>query len=222
MSTVSWAYPTGAKEFYGFNPDKALECFKAAGYEQVDGKLVKDGNQLRIEVALSGDGTMDHPSAPVLTKMKEEMGKLGAELAINDCDGTVLWNTLYAGGWDMWVAAWGATIDPDMYQTYHSEGPSNHYKIKNEELDKLIMEARQTNDVKIRQEKYFRALDIMMEEAVEMPVYQRKNMYIFNPAVIDINTLPKDMSPYYGYFAEIENLRTVAQTQEANASEVTE
>ena len=36
MSTVSWAYPQDATEYYGFDPAKALEYFKAAGYEQVD------------------------------------------------------------------------------------------------------------------------------------------------------------------------------------------
>ena len=38
-------------EYWGYDKDKALECFKEAGYEQVDGKLVKDGKQLVVEVA---------------------------------------------------------------------------------------------------------------------------------------------------------------------------
>lgn len=202
MSMVSWAYPEDAEPVYPFSPEKALEYFKAAGYEQVNGQLVKDGKQLKIEVGIGGDGTMNHPSAPILTQMKAEMEKLGAVLEINDCDTNILFDRLNSGSWDMWVAAWGATIDPDMYQTYASDGPSNHYRIKNAELDKLIMDARSTTDIAERKEYYSQALDIIMDEAVEMPVYQRKNMYIYNPAVVNIDTLPKDMTPYYGFPCE--------------------
>lgn len=211
MSTVSWAYPQDATEYYGFDPAKALEYFKAAGYEQVDknGKvsLEKDGVQLRIEVGIPGGGTMDHPTAPVLTQMKTEMEKMGAVLEIADTDGQVFMDRLDAADWQMWVAAWQATVDPDMYQTYHSTGPSNHYKIKNEELDKLIVDARQTNDIEVRKDCYSKALDIIMDEAVEMPVYQRKNMNVFNQEIVDMESLPENMTPYYTYFAEVETLR---------------
>ena len=81
MSRVSWAYPEDASEYYGFNPTKALEYFTAAGYTQVDkgGKKVleKDGQQLKLEVGIPGDGIMDHPSAPIITQMKTEFEKLG-------------------------------------------------------------------------------------------------------------------------------------------------
>ena len=45
-----------------------------------------------------------------------------------------------------------------------------------------------------------------MEWAVEMPVYQRMNMYVFNPEIVNIETLPKTMTPFYSYFAEIQTL----------------
>lgn len=205
MSSVSWAYPEGAEAVYTFSPQKALEYFKAAGYEQVNGVLQKDGEQLRIEVGIAGDGTMNHPAAPILTQMKAEFEKLGGVLEINDCDGSILFDRMNAHAWDMWVAAWGSDIDPDMYQVYHSEGASNHYDLKDSELDKEIEAARQTNDIEVRKEHYAKALDIVMDEAVIMPVYQRKNMYIYNPEVVDITTLPEDMSPYYGFPSEIIN-----------------
>lgn len=211
MSTVSWAYPQGATEFYGFNPEKALEYFTAAGYKQVDkgGKpsLEKDGKQLKIQVGIPGGGTMNHPTAPVLTQMKTEMEKMGAVLEILDTDGTVFFDKLNAAEWDMWVAAWGSTADPDMYQLYHSNGSTNRYQVSNPELDAAIEAARSTNDIEVRKGYYAEALDLVMEEAVEMPVYQRKNMYVFNPEIVDMDSLPTDMTPYYTYFSEIETFR---------------
>ncbi|ONI45096.1 hypothetical protein AN641_04740 [Candidatus Epulonipiscioides gigas] len=207
MSTVSWAYPDDATEYYGYDVAKAKEYFTLAGYEEVDGKLMKDGKQLRIEVGIPGGGTMDHPTAPVLTQMKSDMEAMGAVLEIADTDGAIFFDIQKQKGWDMWVAAWGSTPDPDMYQTYYSTGPSNHYCINDEELDKIIVEARKTNDIEVRTELYHQALEIIMEDAVEMPVYQRKNMYVFNPNMIDIESLPTDMTPYYNFYDELQNVQ---------------
>ncbi|OON96830.1 MAG: hypothetical protein ATN31_01700 [Candidatus Epulonipiscioides saccharophilum] len=209
MSTVSWAYPQDAKEYYGYNVAKAKEYFTAAGYKEVDGKLMKDGEQLRIEVGIPGGGTMDHPTAPVLTQMKSDLEDMGAILEIADTDGNVFFDILNQKGWDMWVAAWGSTADPDMYQVYHSTGPSNHYCIYNDELDNIIVEARETNDIPTRSNLYHEALEIIMDQAVEMPIYQRKNMYLFNPEMINVSTLPDNMTPYYNFYNELQNLEMV-------------
>lgn len=212
ISKVSWAYPKDAQEVYGFDPQKALEYFTAAGYEQVDGKLVKDGQQLAIELAIPADGTGDHPSYPIILGVKTEGEKLGMKVDLIDyADGNQFFDDLDAGKLQIWVAAWSATPDPDMYQTYHSEGPSNHYNIKDARLDEVILEARQTTDIEVRKTLYAEALDIIMDNAVEMPVYQRKNMYIFNKDIINIDTLPVDMTPFYGYFAEVETLELMAK-----------
>ncbi|MGL5675109.1 MAG: ABC transporter substrate-binding protein [Cellulosilyticaceae bacterium] len=211
MSTVLWAYPEDATEFYGFDPAKAAEYFTKAGYKNEGGKLMKDGKQLRIEVGIPGDGTMDHPTAPVLTQMKTELEKLGGVLEIADTDSTIFFDRLNAKDWDMFCAAWGAGTDPDMYQIWHSNGPSNHYNVKNAEMDELIMAGRETNDTAKRKDIYAEALDILMDEAVVMPIYQRMNMYVFNQNNIDMESLPKDMTAFYGYFAEVENFQALAK-----------
>lgn len=215
MSKVSWAYPENANRVYAFDTEKALEYFQKAGYEQVqkNGKTVleKDGKQLSVQIAIGGDGKMDHPAAPILTQMKLELEKLGGALDIQDVDMTILSTKMQTGEWDMWVAAWETTIDPDIYQLYHSQGATNYYGISNAQLDKLIVEARQTNDISDRKEKYAAALDIIMDEAIEMPLYQRKNMYIFNNENIDVTTLPEDMTPFYGYLNGIENIHMITK-----------
>lgn len=210
LTTVSWAYPEGATEYYGYDTDKALEYFTTAGYvKDASGKLMKDGKQLRVEVGIPGGGVMDHPTAPVLTQMKTDMEAMGAVLEIADTEGSVFFDRLNAEEWDMWVAAWGATPDPDMYQIYHTDGATNRYNIYDDRLDEVIELARQTNDIAARKEYYTEALDIIMDEAVEMPVYQRKNLVVFNQENIDITSLPENMTPYYTYMAEIQGLKTL-------------
>ncbi len=214
ISRVSWAYPQNATEYYGFSPETALEKFEEAGYTQNDsGDLVNSaGEQLRIRIGIPADGAGDHPAFPIVLGVKNAGEEIGMIVDIEDyADGNQFFDDLDAGLLDLWAAAWGETPDPDMYQLYHTNGPSNYYNISDERLDELIMDARQTSDIDARKVMYAEALDIIMENAVEMPTYQRKNMFVFNTNIVDIETLPRDMTPYYGYFAEVETLQMVAQ-----------
>jgi peptide/nickel transport system substrate-binding protein len=114
------------------------------------GKLTAapDGASLEYEVIIPGDGQGDHPSFMLLTEAKEAFAAIGINLIINDpADSNELWNALDAESQELWCAAWGSTIDPDMYQVYHSNNvvglpgssESNHYHIQDAELDELIM-----------------------------------------------------------------------------------
>lgn len=113
----------------------------------------------------------------------------------------------------MWCAAWGATPDPDMYQVYYSgtqggeAGGSNYmYDISDEQLDQLILEARENMDQGYRKQMYKECLDIIVDWAVEIPVYQRQNAIVFSTERVNIDTVTPDITTYYGWMAEIQNL----------------
>lgn len=211
ISQTSWAYPQGAEEYYGFDPEKALEKFKEAGYEQVDGKLMKGDVQLHISATYPGGQDDSHPVKPVFSTLKEEGEKLGMIVDLQNMDGGAFFAALDAKQLDMWAAAWQAAVDPDMTQIYKSDSSGNKYGINNADLDKLIAEGLQTVNIEERKAIYSDALDIIMEEAVEMPFYQRKNMFIYNTDVVDIDTLPAEMTPYWDHMAEIEKLELVQE-----------
>jgi len=213
ISMVSWAYPQGAKPFYEYSKDKALEYFKAGGYTQEGGKLVKDGQQYSVNLYISSD---DHPVIPVFTQMKTDLESLGAKCEIVQLDWGAYSDKYSSGDLEVWAAAWGATPDPDMSQVYHSRSiatNNNPYQINNADLDKLIEDGIKTIDKNKRKEIYSKALDIVMEEAVEMPFYQRKNMYLMQQKHVDIKSLPENMTPYYEWDAEIYKLRTTAMAE---------
>ena len=112
-----------------------------------------------------------------------------------------------------WCAAWQATIDPDMYQVYHSNNivgkggtDSNHYHIADKDLDTLIMEARKSDDQSYRKSCYKQCLDIILDWAVEIPVYQRQNCVVFSVDRVNIDTITPDITTFYGWFSEIENM----------------
>ena len=204
MTPTVAEYPRDAKEYYGYDPAKALEYFTAAGYKNVDGKLVKDGKQLQVTVGIGDAST--HPSTPILTQMANDLAGMGAELVVNDLQFSVLSNMVDAGEIDMWVMAWGNSTDCDLTQIFGSKGNSNRHKYYNAEIDALQAEILKTIDFDKRCELVAKELDLIMEGAVYMPVYQRKNMEIYNAANINTSTLPEKTTTYWNYTAQIETL----------------
>ena len=205
MTPTLAEYPQDAKEYWGYDKEKALECFKEAGYEQVNGKLVKDGEQLSVEVAIGSASS--HPSTPILTQMKSDMEQLGAELIISDVDSSILFNRINNDDVDMWVAAWGNSTDCDLTQIFGSEftkaGGSNRTWVQDSKVDALLQQVMQTLDFDKRKELVAEELDQIMSWATYMPVYQRKNLWIYNPNTVNMDTIPENTSTYYNYVNEI-------------------
>lgn len=238
ISNTSWAAPQPTDEDYeiAFSTDvegqpiytaemspeekyeaaeaAALGFFEAAGYTVQNGKVTAapEGAKLSYEVIVPGDGTGDHPAFAILTGAQDSLKKLGFELKINDpADSNILWDSLDAGTQELWTAAWGATIDPDMYQLYHSSGvvgeggsDSNHYHIRDAELDQLIVDARQSDDQNFRKAVYKQALDKIIEWAVEIPTYQRQNSIIFSTQRLKIDSVTPDITTFWGWLKDIE------------------
>ena len=195
-----------------------ISWFKAAGYtfDEASGKFTAApaGAKLEYEVIIPANGEGDHPCFAILTYAKEALASIGITLTINDpADPNELWNAVDADEQEMWVAAWGATPDPDMYQVYHSNNVkgaggtnSNNYHITDSELDELIMEGRQSADQTFRKAVYKSALDIILDWGVEVPVYQRQNCVLFSSERINLDTLTPDITTYWGWMNDIELL----------------
>lgn len=197
----------------------AIGYLKAAGYtfDDASGKFTSapEGASLSYEIVIPADGSGNHPSFALLTEAKAALETIGITLNINDpANSNELWTGLDSCTIEMWCAAWGATIDPDMYQVYYStnvvgvEGSSesNHYHIIDATLDKLIMDARTSDDQSYRKTVYKQCLDIVMDWAVEIPVYQRQNCTLISTKRVNVDTVTKDITSFYSWMKEIENI----------------
>lgn len=202
MTPTLAEYPKDAKEYYGYDTAKALEYFKQAGYEQMDGKLVKDGKQLVIHAGI-GD-SKSHPCTPILTQMANDMEAMGAQLIVNDLEFTVLSTMVKAGELDMWVRAWGNTTSCDLTSIFGSRGSSNEHRYYDPQIDQLQAQILQTMDFEERCGLVEKELDMIMDAAIYMPVYQRKNMEAYNGKNVNIATLPERTTTYWNYVANIE------------------
>ena len=188
----------------------ALGYFEAAGYTVEDGKLTAapEGAKLEYELMIGGGGNGDHPSFAVVTAASEALAKIGFKLDINDlADSSILWNATEAGTAEIWCAAWSATLDPDMYQVYDSNGGSAYmYEIKSPELDQMVEDARTNTDQTYRKAVYKEALDFIVDFAVEIPVYQRQEATLYSTERVNMDSVTPDQSTYYTWMNEAYNV----------------
>ena len=253
ISNTSWAAPRPADDGYkvAFSVDvdgndiytadmtaeqkyeaalqAALGWFEKAGYTVTDGKLTAapKGAKLEYTFWIPGDGIGDHPAFMIVDEARKALETIGMTLVIKDLSNSSdLWDNLDAIQVEMWAAAWGATVDPDMYQIYYSDvangptkepgknpqggpaqGGSNYeYCIADPELDQIILDARASTDQAYRKAMYKAALDIVVDWAVETPTYQRQNAVLFSTERVNMATMTPDITTFYGWASEIENI----------------
>ena len=188
----------------------ALGYFEAAGYTVENGKVTAapEGAAMEYTVNIGGSGNGDHPTFQVLTNAAAALKTIGFNLIVNDmANASDLFASYKSGEAEGWVAAWQSTNDPDMYQLYHSKGSTNYYEINDADLDELIIAARQTTDQEARKAMYKEAMEVILDWGVELPVYQRSEASIFSSERIVVDSIPKDMTPYWTYLSEIEQIQ---------------
>ena len=207
-----------AEQKYEAAKQAALGFFEAAGYTVTDGKVTAapaEGGPMEFEAWIPADGTGDHPAFMILTEAQKAFESIGLTFKIKDLTNSAdLWTALSAQSVQIWAAAWGATVDPDMYQIYfsgddqgHAAGGSNYqYAINDKELNSLILAARASTDQAYRKQVYKACLDIIVDWAVEIPNYQRQNCIIFSTERVNMDTVTPDITTFYGWMSEIQNM----------------
>ena len=242
ISNTSWAAPQPADDGYqlAFSTDvagnpiytsemtaeeksaaaeqAALGFFEAAGYTVADGKVTAapEGAKMEFEAWIPADGSGDHPSFMILDEASKAFANIGIKFTIKDLtNSSDLWTALEAHQVDIWCAAWGATVDPDMYQIYYSDianggenaGNSNYmYQIEDKDLDEMILAARKSVDQAYRKSVYKACLDKIIDWACEIPVYQRQNCIIFSTERVNMDTVTPDITTFYDWKNEIQNI----------------
>ncbi len=220
MSTVSWAYPTdesgnisrdNGHDYPAINWSSDTASQQIQDYMAAAGVSAGD-SKLSIRFTIAGSSLTEHPCYQVFRAAAELLNSLGWDIEVV-ADSNAL-TKLSTGSLAVWAAAWGSTIDPDMYQVYHKNstatsvlswgydailGNPSQYPVENNilnNLSDLIDEARATNDQDERTALYEQAMGYVLDLAVELPVYQRSVLYAYNSNVIDSDSMPNELNPY--------------------------
>ena len=205
-----------AKEKYAAAKKAALTWFEAAGYTVEGGVVVAapSGGKMSFDACITGEGQGNHPSYMVLQMARDTLEEIGIELKITDFSSFDQQTSLVnSGEAEIFCQAWSSGNDPDMYYDRHSDNipgrggtDRNQYRIDDPQLDQLIMDARISDDIAFRKATYKQCLDIIIDWAVEIPAYQRKECTVFSTSRINLATLTPDITTFWGWASEIEKL----------------
>lgn len=221
MSTVSWAYPKDESgnnsrdnlhsDYIAINWNREDAMASIKSFMEMAGVSAGDP-ALSIKFTIAGSNLTDHPTYQTFQNAADLLNECGWDIEV--VPDTQALTKLSTGSLAVWAAAWGSTIDPDMYQVYHKNSTATStlawgyreilaspalYQYENavlNDLSAVIDEARETDDQEIRSELYKEAMGYVLDLAVEMPVYQRDVLYAYNANVIKSSSLPEEINPY--------------------------
>ena len=222
MSTVSWAYPKdelGNNDRLNDHDYPAVKFDEAAAKTKIQYYMDQAGvsagdSKLSIKFTIAGADLTDHPTYLTFRAAAELLNSMGWSIEV--VPDTQALTKLTTGSLAVWAAAWGSTVDPDMYQVYHKNSTATSvlawgyreilaspslYPEENKilgDLSAVIDEARETEDREERTALYKEAMGYVLDLAVELPVYQRDVLYAYDSTVIDSSTVPSksEINPY--------------------------
>lgn len=188
QAPISWLYDDEGINAYDYDLDKAKSLLEEAGWKNEDGKLVKDGNQMKIMFsAVTGNPVTDN----MIPQMIDAYKQLGIDFQAEYVDWPTLQSKSQNGDFDMFFMAWGLDADPDIRGTYASAdkgGSQNHIFYSNKELDALFDKASSAVSQEDIKKEYGAIYKLVNEELPVFPVYERCDLNLYNSRVKGFKT----------------------------------
>jgi peptide/nickel transport system substrate-binding protein len=163
----TWPYNPNVKR-YEYNPEKAKQLLKDAGWEDTDGDgiLDKDGKPFEFTILTNMGNTLRMNTATII---QWRLAKVGIKVEIKALEWSTFINEFIdKRRFQAVILGWSIGLDPDQYDIWHSsktkEKEFNFVSYKNPEVDALLEKGRRTFDIEKRKKAYFRIQEILAEE----------------------------------------------------------
>lgn len=140
------------------NVEKAKQLLKEAGVQRV-----------KLEISFGNSTTTQQ-----ITEIMQAMGaEVGFDISLRPTEFAALQKEAQAGNFDVNAIGWSGRVDPDgnIHQFVTCKGGLNDGKYCNPEVDRLLNEARVTNDEAKRKQLYDSAQAILQDELPIIYVY---------------------------------------------------
>lgn len=172
LPSTSWAHNPEVDGMYPFDPDRARQLLADAGYP--------DG--LTFTAAM-----IDHPYYSRMAQAVQDMlAESGITVELETVTGAEINNALYVRNeYDAAITAFAGSTDPalTLERKYASDGSANPSGQTIEGLEELLAEGARLLDQDERAAVYQEAELMIMENALEVPIYFLGGLSVFDPKV---------------------------------------
>jgi peptide/nickel transport system substrate-binding protein len=183
ISPTTWAYDEGAASLYSYNPEEAARLLEEEGWVDADGDGVreKDGETL----------TIDWPDNPAWSEAFNELligylAEAGFDVQYRSMDDGAAYEELLAGNYTLVYMYWTRPDPSPLRYLFHSEntnGGGAWTNFVNEDLDNALADADTNTDEAARKQDYIVAQNIIMENALVLPMFTVNTSYLTAPSV---------------------------------------
>jgi peptide/nickel transport system substrate-binding protein len=188
---------------YPYDPKKAMELLKEAGWQDSDGDSVLDkvidGQKIpfRFEFKVPAASST---GKSILLVLQEELKRYGIAASVRELDWPIFLADVRSHKFDVVTMAWGmSATEPDDYQVWHSsqavKNGSNHISYKNARVDKILEDYRREFDAKKRIELYQEYQRILNDEQPYTFLYARKVVSAVQRRFENVEAYPQGLVP---------------------------
>lgn len=153
---------------YPHDPDKARALLMDAGYldRDGDGIVERDGRPLVLNIITNQGNPLREKTAQII---QQRLKAVGIDVKIRIIEWTVfLKQYVDKGNFDAVILGWNILQDPDLFNVWHSSqamaGGLNFVGYEDPEVDRLLVDGRQTYDNARRKQCYDRIQEILAEQ----------------------------------------------------------
>lgn len=163
-SLKNWALPLDDFPEYNYNPIKAKELLKEAGYP----------NGFSFELLTSPKYGFDK----IAQVIKDQLAKVGINANINLVEWGIFIKDWREKNFDAFISLNGGSTDPDiqLYRTFYSNGITNVFNFSNAQVDQLLNAGRSATNTIERQNIYDNLQKILVSESPVIFLYSPINI----------------------------------------------
>lgn len=224
QGSVAYAVDPDGEEIYKSDDDPeekqekavqaALNYLELAGYTIDNGKVTAAPAGASLEYQISILGGESSPMYPMISEAAECLANMGITLKpVSVGDQVTFRKNLLSGMVQLWCGVAEITADLDFYERYGRDNvvnldgtDENLFHITDVALDQAMKKADNSQKTKDRIEAADKVYEIIRDWGVELPVYQKRTSLLLSTERIDVDTVMEDITPYYGWTQEIQDI----------------
>jgi peptide/nickel transport system substrate-binding protein len=183
VSPTTWGYDEKSAEMYSYNLEKAGKLLEESGWVDSNGDGIREKNGENL--------TIDWPDNPAWSEAFNEllMGYLsnaGFDVQYRSMDDGAAYEELLAGNYTLVYMYWTRPDPSPLRSLFHSEnnnGGGAWSNFSNADLDAALADASTNTDENARKADYAKAQQIIMENALVLPMFTVNTSYLTAPTV---------------------------------------
>jgi peptide/nickel transport system substrate-binding protein len=176
-----------------FDPQASGELLEEAGWIESGGSRAKDGEALRLRVVVPNWGS--HPDVAQLLDLAWEAAGAQVEVTVTAGFGP-LQESAASGQYEV-IAFNSFGTDPDLLSSFYSSGGLFNWSgVQDEELDRLLSQARATLAPGVRAGMYSRIAHRIDELALGFPIRDYVNLVVADRRLEGLRFSPQGWFPY--------------------------